>query len=114
MRLDCRLYVRDLALAATLFCGAGIELGLLRAKSERLSEYKKSKVRLGSVMAQDVAGAVSYAVVHLWVQGKRQRNCFDPNLKGVRLVNRAFDKSKTNMSMGGHYDDSTFPAMQCV
>ena len=58
MRDDCRLYARDLALGATVFGALGVELSRLRAKSERLSEYKKSKVRLRSVVAQAVAGSV--------------------------------------------------------
>ena len=37
---------------------AGVELSRLRAKSERLCEYEKSKVRLGSVVAQAVADSV--------------------------------------------------------
>jgi hypothetical protein len=48
MPVDCR-HIRELALAATL--------SRLRAKSERLSEYKKSKARLGSVVAHAVAGS---------------------------------------------------------
>ena len=58
MPRDYRLYVRDLALAATLIIGAvGWNSAADAQSSERFSKYENSVVRLGPIVAQAVAGS---------------------------------------------------------
>ena len=83
MGVDCRHYVRDLALAATLFAALGLTSAAY-AQSLNAAANIKSKVRLGSVVAPSRCRLLLPTA--LLIHGCKENNCVDPNLIGSGLV----------------------------
>jgi len=80
MRLDCRLYVRDLALAATLFVALGLNSAPYAQSLNALANMKNPKFVLDLSWPKTLPPPPTALLIE--VAG----NCVDPNLMGVRLV----------------------------
>ena len=78
MRVDYRLYVRDLALAATLIFGAVGWNSAADAQSlNALANMKTPSFVLDPSWPKPLPAPVTNGVAHTWVQGEVAGNCVD-------------------------------------
>ena len=111
MRVDCRHYVRDLALAAALFGVLGLNSAAYPQSLNTLANIKNPKFVLDPSWPKPLPAPVTNGVAHPWVQGEQLRR---PEFNRVGPCKIARSTNQKPTCFGRHYDDSTFPAMPGV
>jgi hypothetical protein len=95
MPVDCRLYVRDLALAATLIIGAVGWNSAADAQSlNALANMKTPSFVLDPSWPKPLPAPVTNGVAHTWVQGEVAGNCVDLQ-DNVYTFNRGWEVGVT-------------------
>jgi hypothetical protein len=100
MRVDCRLYVRDLALAATLFAAVGLSSAAYAGDQNSLENMKYPKFALDPSWPKPLPAPVTNGVAHPWVQGEVAGNCVDLH-DNVYTFNRGWEVGVTYPASGG-------------
>ena len=108
MRVDCRHYVRDLALAATLFAALGLTSAAYAQSLNALANIKNPKFVLDPSWPKPLPAPVTNGVAHPWVQGEQLRRP-EFNRVGPCKIVRSINQKPT--CLGGTTMTRTFPAM---
>src|SRR5262249_1976916 len=90
MQVDCRLYVRDLALAAILFAAAGLNTAAYAQSLNALANMKTPSFVLDPSWPKPLPAPVTNGVAHTWVQGEVAGNCVDLQ-NNVYTFNRGWE-----------------------
>ena len=94
MRVDCRLYVRDLALAAILFAAVGLNSAAYAENQNGLENMKNPKFALDPSWPKPLPATTTNGVAHRWVQGEVAGNCVDLH-DNVYTFNRGWEVGVT-------------------
>ena len=99
MQVDCRLYVRDLALAAILFGAVGLSSAAYAGDQNSLENMKNPKFALDPSWPKPLPSTTN-GVAHPWVQGEVAGNCVDLH-DNVYTFNRGWEVGVTYPATGG-------------
>ena len=100
MRVDCRLYVRDLALAAILFGAVGLSSAAYAGDQNSLENMKNPKFALDPSWPKPLPSTTTNGVARPWVQGEVAGNCVDLH-DNVYTFNRGWEVGVTYPATGG-------------
>lgn len=94
MRVDCRPYVRGLALAATLFGAVGLNSAANAQDLHALDNMKYPTFVVDPSWPKPLPSTVTNGVAHMWVQGEVAGSCVDLN-DNVYTFNRGWESGLT-------------------